>query len=64
MSTSDGLPDINKHEITQQTVKCISRIMQYININIVQFHGIPWNLMELGRSSMEIHGIPWNFSRS
>ena len=27
----------------QQTMKYTSRIMKFINISILQFHGIPWN---------------------
>ena len=54
----------------QQTVKYTSPIMKFIDINISQFHGIPWNSMELARtfpgqkgSSIEFHGtlkVPWN----
>ena len=64
----------------QQTVKYTSPITKIININISQFHGIPWNSMELFQvkrdvawNSMELwkfhgtwcqHQIPWNSTES
>ena len=48
----------------QQTVKYTSPIMKYININISQFHGIPWNSPEVPWNSMELfqvkREVPWN----
>ena len=40
----------------QQTMKYTSPIMKFININISQFHGIPWNSPEVPWNSMEFHG--------
>ena len=33
--------------------------MIFLNMKFIKFHGIPWNSMELQKSTMEL--IQWNF---
>ena len=44
------------HLIINQIPKTIFRNMIFSNMKFIKFHGIPWNSMELQKSSMEFHG--------
>ena len=46
------------------TKKQYLEIWFFLNMKFIKFHGIPWNPMELQKSSMEFHGTFWGEIKS